>query len=273
MIEYPRKEENNYPKAYAISTGIMLAFLVISYFIVASRVEPDTGTGGIIVNYGTSEFGMGDDYMSVEEPSTSPDANLTSPDKVIIENTTSNESNSEISDKTIATQDNEEAPEVITKEKSSNKAPAITTPAKDNKPVVNQNALYKGKKNDGLGKGDGTGTVAGNQGSTNGDPLSPDYGEGGSGNGPYSLDLKSRRFTNLTPPKDNGQKYGRVAVRIFVDKNGVVVNAIPGVKGTTLSDKDIWEKCRLAVIGSSLNKLESAPEVQIGVVMFNFKVK
>jgi hypothetical protein len=53
----------------------------------------------------------------------------------------------------------------------------------------------------------------------------------------------------------------------------VVVNAIPGVKGTTLSDKDIWEKCRLAVIGSSLNKLESAPEVQIGVVMFNFKVK
>jgi hypothetical protein len=87
------------------------------------------------------------------------------------------------------------------------------------------------------------------------------------------LDLKSRRFTNLSPPKDNGQKYGRVAVRILVYKNGVVVNAIPGVKGTTLSDKDIWEKCRLAVIGSSLNKLESAPEVQIGVVMFNFKVK
>ncbi|MFZ4102893.1 MAG: energy transducer TonB, partial [Sphingobacterium thalpophilum] len=153
MIEYRRQEENNYPKAYAISTGIMLALLVISYFIVASRVEPDTGTGGIIVNYGTSEFGTGDDYMSVEEPSTSPDANLTSPDKVIIENTTSNESNSEVSDKTIATQDNEEAPEVITKEKSSTKSPAISTPAKDNKPVVNQNALYKGKKNDGLGKG------------------------------------------------------------------------------------------------------------------------
>jgi hypothetical protein len=53
MIEYRRQEENNYPKAYAISTGIMLALLVISYFIVASRVEPDTGTGGIIVNYGT----------------------------------------------------------------------------------------------------------------------------------------------------------------------------------------------------------------------------
>jgi hypothetical protein len=64
-----------------------------------------------------------------------------------------------------------------------------------------------------------------------------------------------------------------VAVRIFVDKNGVVVNAVPGVKGTTLSDKAIWEKCRVAVMGASLNKLESAPETQIGVVMFNFKVK
>ncbi|MFA5246026.1 MAG: energy transducer TonB, partial [Pedobacter sp.] len=80
MIEYRRQEDNNYPKAFAISTGIMGAFLVISFFIIASRVEPDTGTGGIIVNYGTSEFGMGDDYMSVEEPSSSPDANSTAPD-------------------------------------------------------------------------------------------------------------------------------------------------------------------------------------------------
>lgn len=273
MIEYRRQEENNYPKAFAISTGIMVAFLVISFFIIASRVEPDTGTGGIIVNYGTSEFGMGDDYMSVEEPSSSPDANNTAPDKVIMDNTPSTEASSEVSDKAIATQNVEEAPEVVTKEKSTAKAPSVSAPAKENKPVVNQNALYKGKKNDGTGRGDGTSNVAGNQGSTNGDPLSPDYGEGGSGNGSYALDLKSRRFTNLVPPKDDGQKYGKVAVRIFVDKNGVVVNAIPGVKGTTLSDKAIWEKCRLAVIGSSLNKLESAPDVQIGVVMFNFKVK
>lgn len=273
MTPLHRQEENNYPKAFVISTGIMVGFLVISFFIIASRVEPETGTGGIIVNYGTSEFGMGDDYMSIEEPSTAPDANESSPDKVIMDDATSNEANSEVSDKSIATQDNEDAPEIITKAKSSAKAPSVSQPVKESKPVVNQNALYKGKKNDGSGKGDGTGTTAGNQGSTDGDPLSPDYGEGGSGNGAYNLDLKSRRFTNLSPPKDEGQKYGRVAVRIFVDKNGVVVNAIPGVKGTTLSDKAIWEKCRIAVIGSSLNKLESAPEVQIGVVMFNFKVK
>lgn len=274
MTEYRRQEEeNNYPKAYVISSGIMIGFLVISFFIIASRVPPDVGTGGIIVNYGTSVIGMGDDYMSTEEPSSSPDANNTAPDKVIMENTSSTEPSSEVSDKSIATQDVEDAPEIVTKEKSTAKTPSVSLPAKDNKPVVNQNALYKGKKNDGSGKGDGTGTVAGNQGSTDGDPLSPDYGEGGSGFGGVGLDLKSRRFTNLTIPKDDGQKYGRVAVRIYVDRNGIVINAVPGVKGTTLSDKAIWEKCKTAVLGASLNKLESAPETQIGVVMFNFKVK
>ena len=273
-MQYQRQEENNYPKAFAISTGIMGVLLAISFFIIASRAEPqeEIGMGGIIVNYGTSEVGMGDDYMSIEEPSTAPDANNTPPDKVT-ENQEVTEASSEVTDKSIATQNTEDAPEIATKEKSTAKSPSVSLPAKENKPTVNQNALYKGKKNDGKGAGDGTGETPGNQGSKDGDPMSPDYGDGGSGFGGVALDLKSRRFTNLNVPKDDGQKYGRVAVRIFVDKNGVVVNAIPGVKGTTLSDKAIWEKCRIAVMGASLNKLESAPETQIGVVMFNFKVK
>lgn len=273
-MQYQRQEDNNYPKAFAISSAIMGGLLAISFFIIASRVQPEEiGTGGIIVNYGTSDIGMGDDYMSIEEPSASPDANNTPPDKVITDQETETDPSSEVTDKSIATQNTEDAPEIVSKEKATAKSPSVSLPAKENKPVVNQNALYKGKKNDGSGRGDGTGTVPGNQGSKDGDPLSPDYGEGGSGFGGVALDLKSRRFTNLTVPQDDGQKYGRVAVRISVDKNGVVVDAIAGVKGTTLSDKAIWEKCRQAVLGSSLNKLESAPDIQRGVVMFNFKVR
>ena len=273
MIEY-RQEENNYPKAVAISTGIMAAFLAISFFIIASRVQPEEiGTGGIIVNYGTSEIGFGDDYMSIEEASADPNANNTSPDNVPKEEVPITDPSSEESDKSIVTQNTEDAPEIVTKEKSPSSTPSVKMPAKENKPLVNQNALYKGKKTDASGRGDGTGTEGGNQGSEKGDPLSPDYGDGGSGFGGVDLDLKSRKFTNLVIPKDEGQKYGKVAVKIYVNKSGVVVRAIPGVKGTTLSDKAIWEKCRLAVLGASLNKLESAPETQIGVVMFNFKVK
>ena len=272
MIQY-HQEENNYPKAIAISTGIMGVFLAISFFIIASRVEPeDIGTGGIIVNYGTTEFGMGDDYMSIEEPSSSVEANNASPDQVVQEDVPVTEASAEQSDKSIVTQNTEDAPEIVTKANSPSSTPTVNT-AKDEKPKVNQNALYKGKASTSTGKGDGTSDQAGNQGSALGDPLSPDYGAGGSGFGDVALDLKSRRFTNLVIPKDEGQKYGKVAVRIYVNKSGVVVNAVPGVKGTTLSDAAIWEKCKRAVMGASLNKLESAPETQIGVVVFNFKVR
>ena len=58
-----------------------------------------------------------------------------------------------------------------------------------------------------------------------------------------------------------------------MDKNGEVVYARAGAKGTTLSDLNLWRKCEQAVMGARLNRLESAPDVQIGVVMFNFKVK
>jgi len=274
-MQYGLKEENNYPKAFAISTVIMAGLLALSFFIIASRAMPpeEVGTGGIIVNYGTSVIGMGDDYMSVDEPSAAPDANETAPDKVITDPTPTNTPSSEVTDKSIVTQDAEDAPEIVSKENTKSNTPSVSTPSKESKPTVNQNALYKGKKNDGTGKGDGTGNEAGNQGETDGDPLSPNYGEGGSGNGGVALTLANRRFLSSPRIDDKGQLAGKIAVEIRVDKTGEVIFARAGARGTTLSDLTLWRKCEAAVLGAKLNRLESAPDVQIGVVMFNFKVK
>ena len=275
MIDYRYPEENNYPKALAISTAIMATFLALSFFVIASRIDPpeEIGMGGIIVNYGTSDIGMGDDYMSIEEPSTDPNANNAMPDKVVPESNPDKNPSSELSNKSILTQDTEDAPAINTKDKSSVSNPSASTPTKESKPVVNTNALYKGKKNDGSGKGDGTGTVAGNQGSRDGDPLAPNYGEGGSGFGGVRLTLANRRFLSIPSIEDQGQSSGKIAVEIRVDKTGEVIFARAGAKGTTLSDLKLWRKCEQAVLGARLNQLESAPDIQIGVVMFNFKVK
>ena len=269
------QEENNYPKAVVFSSLAMGLFLLISYFIMIGRpfTPEDIGTGGIIVNYGTTDEGMGDDYMSIEEPSVDPNANKALPDKVVTATDPTKNPTSESSDKAIVTQDAEDAPSVITKEKNTTNAPSTSTPTKESKPVVNTNALYKGKKNDGTGKGDGTGTTPGNQGSKDGDPLSPNYGKGGSGFGGVSLTLANRSFVSIPRIEDQGQSAGKIAVEIRVDKTGEVVYARAGAKGTTLSDLALWRKCEIAVLGAQLNKLESAPDVQIGVVMFNFKVK
>lgn len=268
------KEENNYPKALAISTAIMVIFIAVSFFIAIGSFKPveEFGTGGMVVNYGTSVEGMGTDYTSIEEPSADPNANNQPPDKVVPDQQVTPTKSSQSTDKEIATQDNEEAVSINTKKTKSTATPTASNVVdKPAKPAINQNALYKGKTNKGTGGGDGTGTTPGNQGSVNGDPLATNYGEGGSGFGNTPIAL--RRFTNLVTPQDDGQKTGKIAVRISINKQGIVVDAVPGVKGTTLQDLDLWAKCKAAVMGARLNQSDAAPDVQVGVVVFNFKVK
>lgn len=267
------KEENNYPKAIAISTAIMAVLLVLSFFIAIGTFKPaeEAGMGGMVVNYGTSVEGMGTDYTSMEEPSADPNANNQPPDKVVPEQKVTPTKSSESTDKEITTQNTEEAVSISTKKSTKPSNPTATTTDKPAPPAVNQNALYKGKANKGTGQGDGTGTTPGNQGSVNGDPMANNYGEGGSGFG--STPIALRRFTNLVTPQDDGQKTGKIAVRITINKQGVVVDAVAGVKGTTLQDLDLWAKCKAAVMGARLNQSDSAPDLQVGVVVFNFKVK
>jgi len=267
------QEENNYPKALAISTVIMALLIVLSFFIVIGSFKPveEAGMGGMVVNYGTEVSGMGTDYTSIEEPSADPNANEQVPDKVVPEQQTIQQSTPQASDKEVVTQNTEEAVSINTKKTKTTATPNAAVENKPAKPTINQSALYKGKTNKGTGQGDGTGDTPGNQGSVNGDPLSNNYGEGGSGFGETPIAL--RRFTNLVTPSDDGQKRGKIAVRISINKAGIVINAVPGVKGTTLNDRELWQKCKDAVMGARLNQSANAPDVQVGVVIFNFKVQ
>ncbi|EEI92717.1 TonB family domain protein [Sphingobacterium spiritivorum ATCC 33300] len=273
-MQYHLQEENNLPKALGISSIIMGILVAIGFFIVFNKELPKIGMGGIIVNYGTSEEGMGDDYMSVEEPSMDPNANNVKPDKIDPTETPTPTPTQQVSDDAVATQDIDDAPAITKTEKPVKvKATETTTEKKNSTPAVNPNALYKGKKNNGTGSGDGTGTTPGNQGSKLGDPLAPNYGEGGSGDGNMMLSIANRRFVVRPNIDDKGQQSGKVAVEIRVAPNGTITYARAGVKGTTLPDRSLWEKCERAVRGARLNELEKAPDSQTGVIVFNFRVR
>lgn len=272
---YHIQEENNLPKALGISSIVMILLGVIGFFIVFGQAElPEYGTGGIIVNYGTSEEGMGDDYMSVEEPSMDENANNVRPDRVVPTETPTPTPTQQVSDKAVATQDMEDAPAVAKSTKPvKNAAPETTKEVKNSTPAVNTNALYKGKKNNGTGQGDGTGTTPGNQGERDGDPLASNYGKGGSGFGNAMISLANRRFTVAPKIDDNGQQAGIVAVEFKVDKNGIITYARAGAKGTTISDGSLWSKCERAVRGARLNEIANAPDSQTGIIKFNFKLR
>ncbi|MBE8713642.1 energy transducer TonB [Sphingobacterium hungaricum] len=273
-MHYHIQEENNLPKALLISTAVMGLFVLIGFFIVFGGDLPKYGMGGIIVNYGTSPEGMGDDYMSVDEPSMDENANNVRPDKIDPNTTPIPTPSQQVADKTVVTQDIEDAPAVAKAEKPvKTVAEQATVEKKNSTPAVNPNALYKGKKNNATGTGDGTGSTAGNQGSALGDPLASNYGEGGSGDGNMMLSIANRRFEVRPKIDDNGQQAGRVAVEFRVNKAGVITYARAGVKGTTISDRSLMEKCERAVMGARLNQLPNAPDSQTGVIMFNFRLK
>jgi len=266
------QEENNYPKALAISTVLMGTFIALSFIWIIGKFEPneELGMGGMVVNYGTSVEGMGTDYTSIEEPSMAPNANNKAPDKITPDPTTKSTS-SQLSDKNLTTQDSEEAVSVNTKENKSNSNPSSTKDSKAEQPAVNPNALYKGKQNNATGKGDGTGSTPGNQGDPDGDPLTPFYGDGGSGFGNKPLPLSN--FKNLVKPEDDGQETGTIMVKIEVNKSGRIVRATGGARGSTFKNNALEDKCERAMLGASLNPITKGPDIRIFYVPFKFSVK
>lgn len=266
-------EENNYPKAF-LATGILLAVVIAAcYFIVFKNPPPEeNGTGGILVNYGTVDEGMGSDYMSMDEPSVAENANNTRPDKVTNATPTEEKSVVESSDKSVVTQNNEDAPEIAANTKKPSTTVATQPNKTESKPTINQNALYKGKTNNGVGEGDGTGNTPGNQGKPTGSTLTNNYNGTGSGNG-GSLNMAQRNFTAKPTVTDNGRHTGKVVVDIRVDKAGNVIYAKAGARGTTLTDPTLLDRCENAVRSARLNPLETAPDPQMGSVVFVFKVE
>ncbi|TWR29352.1 energy transducer TonB [Mucilaginibacter pallidiroseus] len=266
-MEY--REENNYPKAFAATGVILAAVIAMCYFIVFREPAPaQEGTGGILVNYGTVDEGMGSDYMSTEEPSVAEKANNSKPDKVTPAPPTEEKVQADNSDKNVVTQTNEDAPEVTANSKAPSNTVATTPTKTEAKPSVNQNALYKGKTNNGTGAGDGTGNTPGNQGKTTGTTLTNNYNGTGSGNG-GGLNLTQRNFVSKPNVSDDGRNEGKVVVDIRVDKDGTIIYAAVG-RGTTIADNSLLQRCVDAVKNSRVSAVENSDE-QRGNVVFVFK--
>ena len=263
------QEENNYPKAF-LATGIILAVMIaLCYFIVFKNPPlQDEGTGGILVNYGTTNEGMGKDVTSTEQPSVAPKANHTQPTKVTQTPPTDQKTKVDNSNTKVVTQNTEDAPEVATNSKKASQTVA-TQPAKPvKKQVVNQNALYKGASSKGSGGGDGTTSTPGNQGSPNGSTLSDNYGPGGSGGG---LNMPNWSFVSPPDVKNVHRVPGIVVIDFTVDQNGNVLQATSNRKKTK-AELNLVQSCEEAIRNSRFTSSSPATGNQKGEMTFVFKV-
>lgn len=263
------QQENNYPKAF-LATGIIMAVLIaLCYFIVfKSPPQQVDGTGGILVNYGTTDEGSGNDITSVEEPSVAEKANHVKPTKVTPEPPTDKPTPTDNSNQKVVTQTTEDAPEVAANSKKPSTTVATETAKPAAKPTVNQNALYKGPSKTGTGGGDGTTDKPGNQGSKNGSALSTDYGAGGSGNG---LNLPNWHFVNPPDVKNTHRVPGTVVIDFTIDENGNVLEAHSN-KEKTRADIDLVQGCIDAIKNTKFASSKQASGNTKGRYAFIFKI-
>ena len=132
----------------------------------------------------------------------------------------------------------------------------------------------------GLNKSDGTATGsegddsrAGDKGSPDGDPYATSYyGSPGSGSGTGGYGLNGRSLENKGKVAQECNESGKVVVKIVVDRNGKVVSATPGVRGTTNNSACLLEPARKTAFMHKWNLDTNAPSQQVGFVVVNFKL-
>jgi outer membrane biosynthesis protein TonB len=264
------QEENNYPKAFLATGVILAAMLALCYFIIFHNPPPEEmGMGGIVVNYGTTDEGMGKDINSIEQPSVAPKANHTQPNKVTPAPPTEQKSQVDNSDKKVVTQNIEDAPVVDANSKKSTKSVAVAPAQPVKKQVVNRAALYNGPAKSGSGAGDGTTTTPGNQGSKNGSPLAANYGDGGTGNGVKGTQW---RWVNHPIFKNPRGIPGRVIIDVTIDANGNIIDAQPN-RATRISDLALINSCIEIIKNSKLTSPSPGTGIQKGQVPITFDVE
>ncbi|HMQ44719.1 MAG TPA: energy transducer TonB, partial [Mariniflexile sp.] len=129
-------------------------------------------------------------------------------------------------------------------------------------------------KSDGTAKGgEGNDNKAGDKGQLDGDPYAPSYfGSGGSGNGGVGYGLNGRGKATYSTLKQDCNESGLVIVRIVVNRNGNVIEAEPGAKGTTNTAACLLEPAKKIALSHKWAPDPNAPTKQIGFVKVNFQL-
>src|SRR5690606_2169559 len=113
--------------------------------------------------------------------------------------------------------------------------------------------------------GQGNDNKAGDNGQLDGTLYATSYfGSGGSGSGGVGYGLNGRGAPSRQIFKQDCNEYGMVVVEIEVDRNGNVIIAKPGIKGSTNTSPCLLEPARKIALSHKWQPDSKAPARQIG---------
>ncbi|WP_298542856.1 energy transducer TonB [uncultured Aquimarina sp.] len=285
-------------KSFIITTILHVAIIFLLFYLGLGALDP-TPEGGIAVNFGTTLTGSGD-IQPKEAIKSSPKQTTPEPTPVTPE---PEPETPEITEE-VVTQDLEDAPVVEEKPKKEPKKKVEKPKEKPKDKPVEQKPVEKpiekpvekveekkpdpkpdkstldildsfsnGPKSDGKAKGgEGDDGKPGDKGNPNGNPYATSYygqpGPGGTGGVGYGLNGRGRPTNSAVEQKCN--EAGRVVVKIVVNREGKVIQATPGVKGTTNSAKCLLDPARKTALTFRWKADQKAPVKQIGFVEVTF---
>jgi len=269
---------------------VVFAILLLFGFSMPVIPPPEEG---ILVNFGTDETGFG--MIEPSPPANQVEASAPAPAVSI------KKSNEE----PLLTQNNEEAPVVkkvdpeaakkrlekieankkhreeleaerVRKVQEETERKRIEAEEKRQSDIMNRtkNALANSKNAGTNSTSEGITGGTGNQGVPTGSVDSKNRGDGsGPGNSGVSYNLQGRGFQKLPLPKYDYQGEGRVVVEVSVDRSGKVIQAVPGIKGSSTLDEYLLKVAKDAAMEAQFQVKADAPVVQKGTITYIFILK
>ena len=260
-------------KSMTITVILHVVLLILLFYVGLTYLDPPP-ENGIAVNFGTMDTGSGN--IQPSEPIKSAPKETTPPPV--------SQPKTEIKEE-VVTQDVEEAP-VIKKEKQKEvqketpvkqkpkETPKKPDPKPDKTTTDALSNLINAPESDGTAKGsEGNDKTVGDKGDPDGDPNAKSYygtGKGLDGDGNYLLG--GRKALNKEKYVQDCNEAGKVVVSIEVDRNGKVISATPGVRGTTNNSRCLLEPAKRAALATRFNSDSEAPAKQIGKIIYNFSL-
>ena len=249
----------------AVKTAVVMVLLVLSFFFVGMKYLDPPEEMGIEVNFGNSETGSGV-VQPMDKIKSEPKPETPQEQEKIIEEIPEETTTETVED--VLTQETEETPVISPKPKP--KVQPKPKPKPDQSTSDALNSILNGPKNDGsTNQGEGDDTSGGDKGQIDGNPYANSYYGGGSGTG-SGYGLRGRSKTSNQKFTQNCNEEGRVVVKIEVNKQGAVIRAVPGVKGSTNTAACLLEPARKTALSYRFNPDAKAPTKQIGFIVINF---
>jgi outer membrane biosynthesis protein TonB len=273
-----------YEKDSAKITALIVLILLLLIFVVGPKFMDPPEEYGVAVNFGNSNVGSG--RVQPKKPVKSEPQKVN--EKPQVDASKAEPTKSSETKEDVLTQETEEAI-AFKKQKEAKakaKAEADTKAKAEAERIAKEKREQEEKKKKldaligGINKSDGSETgnegddnQAGDKGQLDGNPYASSYfGDPGTGSGGVGYGLNGRGRPTKKVFKQDCNESGMVIVKIVVNKSGKVIEAIPGVKGTTNTAQCLLEPAKKIALSHKWRADSKSPTRQIGFVKVNFRL-